>query len=150
MAIDHADGRLLEVLEQGVRPLEIAPELALAAAEEAAALLVRLRFRMRRVSTGREHGRSAGHDDHARRRVVAQLGECRREIDEHGIAQRVAALGAIERDGGDDAIAREGDVVSHAQARAPLGATWATTASMPRSSSSSRARGARTVSAARA
>src|SRR5207244_7668711 len=54
-----------------------------------------------------------GDDDHADRVVVAQGGEGGAQLGQHGIAEGIAALGTIERDGGDEAVAGERDVVRH-------------------------------------
>ena len=116
MAIDHADGRLLEVLEGGLGPLEEPPELRLLLREEAPALLVRLGPRVGGIGAGREDGRSAGDDHHARRVVVSELREGPRQVREHGVAQRVPALRPAERHRGHGAFPIERDVLAHARA----------------------------------
>src|SRR5207244_2571467 len=78
-------------------PLEEPPELRLLLREEAPALLVRLGPRVGGIGAGREDGRSAGDDHHARRVVVSELREGPRQVREHGVAQRVPALRPAER-----------------------------------------------------
>src|SRR5206468_68924 len=73
--VDHRDRRLLEILQQGVGPLEEPPELALALAEGRAPLRLGHRRLEPRVGAGREYRRRPGHDDDARGGVVAQLDE---------------------------------------------------------------------------
>src|SRR5215831_4590652 len=48
--------------------------------------------------------------------IVAQLGESGPQVDEHGIAERVAPVGPIEGEGDDGAIPLDGDVVAHERA----------------------------------
>jgi hypothetical protein len=111
--VDHRDRRLLEILEQRVGALEQPPELALALAEDLAALGFGHALPDRRVRARREHGRRAGDDDDTALRVVAQLGEGRRELREHRIRERVAAVGTVQRDGDDRTFACERDVLTH-------------------------------------
>ena len=104
---------LLQVLEQRVGALEEAAELALARGEEPAPLLLGLGAGMRGVGAGGEHGRRPGDDDHAGLGVVAQLDEGRGQLGQHGVAQRVAAVGPVERHGGDHSGPGQRDVVGH-------------------------------------
>src|SRR5439155_3658402 len=97
--VDHRDRRLLEILQQGVGPLEEPPELALALAEGRAPLRLGHRRLEPRVGAGREYRRRPGHDDDARGGVVAQLDERGRELGEHRIAEGIAPVGTVQRDG---------------------------------------------------
>src|ERR671937_794587 len=45
--------------------------------------------------------------------LMAQFGEGGAQLGQHGITEGIAALGTVERDGGDEAVAGEGDVVRH-------------------------------------
>jgi len=117
VAIDHRDGRLLDALEQAIGALEEPAELALRPAEGRAPLLRGHGGLESRVGAGGEDGRRARDDHHADRDVVAQLGERRRQLGQHWIAQRVAALGTVQGDGRDRAVAGQADVLAHARGR---------------------------------
>ena len=117
VAVDHRDRRLLEALQQRVGALEQPPELALALTERLAPLVRRHRRLEPGVGSRREHRRRAGHDDDARRGVVAQLHERRGQLAQHRVAQRVAAIGTAQGDGRDRAVACKRDIVAHARGR---------------------------------
>src|SRR5262249_57614023 len=57
--------------------------------------------------------RRAGENKDACGGIVAQLGHDATEIRQHGVAQRVTTLGAVEGHGGERAVAVEADVVGH-------------------------------------
>src|SRR5262245_41440676 len=105
MAVDHRDRRLLEAFEQRVGALEEPAELALALAERLAALLRRHRRLEPGVRARREHGRRAGDDDDARGSIVAQLDEGRAQVGQHRVAEGIAAVGTVQGDGRDRAVA---------------------------------------------
>ena len=113
MPVDHRDRRLLEVLEQRVRPLEEAAELALPLRERPPPLVRRHLRAERGVGAGGEDGRRARDDHDARGGVVPQLAERRPELGQHRVAQRVAPVGLVQRDGRECAVAHERDVVAH-------------------------------------
>ena len=110
VAIDRGDGGLLEVLEQRVRRARRGGGTATCARGRAGGAPPASRPWRARRRPRRRRRRRAGHDDDASRRVVAQLGEGRAQLGEHLVAQRVAAIGPVERDGGDGAVAGEEDV----------------------------------------
>jgi hypothetical protein len=113
VTVDRRDRRLFEVLQHRVGTLEEPAELTLARAHRGAALFRGHAALEPGVGPGREHRRRAGDDDDPGGRVVAQLGEGGAELGQHRVAQRVAPVGAVHGDGGDEAVAREEDVFTH-------------------------------------
>src|SRR6266566_4039867 len=113
VAVDHRERRLLEALEQRVRALEEAAELALPLRERPPPLVDGHLRVERGIGAGAEDGRRARDDQDAGGGVVSQLGERRPELGQHRVAQRVAPVGMIQRDGRDRALTREGDAVAH-------------------------------------
>jgi hypothetical protein len=113
VAVDGGDGGLLEVLQHRVGALEEPAELRGAAQERAPAVLFRHPLSKRSVGARGKHGRGAGHDDHPHGAVVAQLGEDRGQLGQHGVAQRIAPVGSVQRDRGDRHVADQRDVLTH-------------------------------------
>src|SRR5438094_151297 len=68
-----------------------------------------------RVGAGRNDRRRARDDHQAHGGVVAQLAEGAAKLGQHGVAQRVAAIGTIQGHRGHGAVAVEVDVVAHAR-----------------------------------
>src|SRR5256885_1973981 len=68
------------------------------------------------ASAPAEKDRRRARDDHqAHGGVVAQLAEGATQVGQHGVAQRVAAIGTIQGHRGHGAVAVEADVVAHAR-----------------------------------
>src|SRR5439155_29381 len=67
------------------------------------------------VGAGRKDRRRARDDHQAHGGVVAQLAEGAAKLGQHGVAQRVAAIGTIQGHRGHGAVAVEADVVAHAR-----------------------------------
>src|SRR3989441_64273 len=79
------------------------------------ALLGRHRALQLSVGAGRKDRRRARDDHQAHGGVVAQLAEGATQVGQHGVAQRLAAIGTIQGHRGHGAVAVEADVVAHAR-----------------------------------
>ncbi len=110
VAVDHGDGGLLEALEERLGAFEEPTELALALGESVAALFRRHGRLEARVGPRREDRGRAGHDDDPRGGIITQRGESDRQLGQHCVAERIAALGAVQGHGGYGTFAGEGDV----------------------------------------
>src|SRR2546427_9130088 len=109
------EGDLLEALERRVDALEEPAELRVARGHRVAPLLGRHRAPQLGVGAGRKDRRRARDDHQAHGGVVAQLAEGAAKLGQHGVAQRVAAIGTIQGHRGHGAVAVEADVVAHAR-----------------------------------
>ncbi len=63
-----------------------------------------------RVGTRREDRWGAGDDDDPRAGIITQRGEGGRQLGQHGVAERVPPLGAVQGYSGEGTLPSEGDV----------------------------------------